>query len=214
MSTIGFLHTAAVHEGTFARLVAERDPAAVVVQITRPELLDRARSHGLDDPELLAGISAATAELDAAAVDVLVCTCSTIGGLVERPSSAGRSPALRVDRPMARLAVERGGRIAIVATVESTIAPTISLLKEEATSADVVVDFEPRPCLDAWPLFESGDSKAYIRMIATYVDSLPAEFVSVVLAQASMMGAVALTANPDRVLCSPPSAVDAALRFG
>jgi hypothetical protein len=212
VTIIGFLHTASVHEATFARLVAERNRSVAVVQITRPELLDRARSHGLDDPELLADIDAALGELDAAGVGVTVCTCSTIGGLAERTALVGQVRVLRVDRPMARLAVDRGGRIAVVAAVESTLAPTIELLKEEATAAQALVDIELKPCLDAWSLFELGNFEAYLRAIADHVDALPVEFSTVVLAQASMMGAVAFMATPARVLCSPQSAVDEAVR--
>jgi hypothetical protein len=213
MRTIGFLHTASVHEPTFARLVAERDPDALVVQVTKPELLDLARSRGLDDSLVIQGIAEAVAELASAGAEVIVCTCSTIAGLAERTATAGQIEVLRVDRPMARVAVERGGRIAVVAAVESTLAPTVALLKEEAMMSGAILDVELRPCLDAWSLFESGNNEAYLRAIADHVDALPVEFTSVVLAQASMMAAVTLAVDAERVLCSPPSAVEAALRL-
>jgi hypothetical protein len=213
MTRIGFLHTAAVHEATFARLVKERDATAEVLHITRPELLARARSHGLEDSVLLAGVAAATADLETGDLDVAVCTCSTIGALVERPAAPNRVAVLRGDRPMARLAIERAGRIAVVATVASTLAPTVELLHEEATKAAVVVDIETKPCLDAWTFFEAGELSAYLQAVAQFVDAIPAEFTSVVLAQASMMDAAALTALPNRVFCSPQSAVDEALRL-
>jgi hypothetical protein len=61
---------------------------------------------------------------------------------------------------MAELAVARGGRVALVAAVASTLGPTRELLEECAArsgSGAVVVD---APCLQAWPLFERGDHAA------------------------------------------------------
>jgi Asp/Glu/Hydantoin racemase len=211
VTTIGFLHTASVHEATFERLVADHDPTVTVVHVTRPDLLARAQSHGLGDGDVVEGIAAALGELNTAGATMAVCTCSTIGALAERPAVGDRCPVLRVDRPMARAAVERGGRIAVVAAVESTIATTVALLREEATTMKAVLDVELRPCLDAWTLFESGNSNAYVQAIADHIDALPDEFSTIVLAQASMMDAARLTTNPDRVLCSPRSAVEHAL---
>ena len=48
-----------------------------------------------------------------------------------RPPAAG-VPVLRVDRPMAAAAVAAGPRVVVLATVESTLGPTVALVEEEA----------------------------------------------------------------------------------
>jgi Asp/Glu/hydantoin racemase len=154
MTTIGFLHTAGVHVATFDRLVSERAPGAGTVHDVRVDLLDAARRRGLADPVIAEGIAQSIATLERQGADVIVCTCSTISGLAERPPAPPHAPVLRIDRPMAASAVRDGRRIAIVAAVESTIEPTLSLLREEAVAAGVDVEIESLPCFDAWPLFD------------------------------------------------------------
>ena len=102
-------------------------------------------------------------------------------------------------------------RIAVVAAVESTIEPTLSLLREEAVSAGADVEIESLPCFDAWPLFERGDLDGYHRFIAAHVDAIDESYDCVVLAQATMAPAAALVAEPGRVRSSPVAAVEAAL---
>ena len=211
MPTIGFLHTAGVHIATFERLVAERAPDAAVVHEVRADMLDAARRNGLADPAIERGIAESIGALERQGADVIVCTCSTISGLAERPAVAGHPPVLRIDRPMAVAAVREARRIAVVAAVESTIEPTLSLLREEAAAAGSRIDIESLPCFDAWPIFEDGDVDGYHRRIAAHVDAIDETYDVVVLAQATMAPAAELVADPSRVRSSPIAAVEAAL---
>lgn len=211
MPTIGFLHTADVHVATFDRLVAERAPGSRTVHDVRADLLDTARRVGLADPAVATGIAHSIDALERRGADVIVCTCSTISGLAERPAAPTRPPVVRIDRPMAASAVRQARRIAVVAAVESTIEPTMELLREEAASAGADVEIESMPCFDAWPMFESGDLDGYHRFIAAHVDAIDESHDIVVLAQATMAQAAMLVAEPERVRSSPVAAVEAAL---
>jgi hypothetical protein len=213
MPTIGFLHTDQVHVATFKRLVADRAPEATTVHEVREDLLDSARRHGLTDPVLETGIAHSVEALERRGADVIVCTCSTISGLAERAGTPTQPPVLRIDRPMAATAVRHGRRIAVVAAVESTIEPTMSLLDEEAAAAGADVAIDSLPCFGAWPLFERRDLDAYHRFIAAHVDGIDESYDLVVLAQATMAPAAALVADPARVRSSPAAVVDAALAY-
>ena len=220
--TIGFLHTADVHVATFDRLVAERAAGVTAIHCVRDQLLANAREHGVDDPSLQRGLAEAFSVLVADGADVIVCTCSTVGGEAERMGEANRKntaagtprsiPVLPVDRPMAARAVRDGSNIAVVAAVESTLKPTVELLRGECERQHRTPTITVEACLDAWPLFEAGDIAAYHRAVAAHVDGLDRRYDTVVLAQASMLGALALV-NPvagRSVLSSPSDAVDAA----
>lgn len=203
MATIGFLHTADVHVETFRALTAERGQQDV--HLVDAALLADARAHGVD-AALEDRVAGRLRELAAQGPDVIVCTCSTLGGIAERIPLA--VPVLRLDRPMAEAAVAIGGRIAVVASTESTLAPTRDLLLECAADADVQL----APCLDAWALFEAGDLAGYQQAVAAHVRTLDADVI--VLAQASMAPAAALLGDfGTPVLSSPISAVDAATRL-
>ena len=209
MTTIGFLHTAEVHVPAFHGLFTAMAPPGLADRhLVDATLLADARATGVT-PELAGRIAGRLGELAGAGAELIVCTCSTIGADAER--AAVGVPVLRLDRPMADAAVAAGERIAVVATVESTMEPTTALLRECAERAGRPVTLIPSPCYPAWRHFEAGDAEAYAREIAGHVRALAATADVFVLAQASMAGAVPLLPGLP-VLASPPAAVREAIR--
>ncbi|MEV4279342.1 aspartate/glutamate racemase family protein [Actinoplanes xinjiangensis] len=201
MTTIGFLHTAQVHVATFRGLFAELAPPGLDdLHLVDESLLADARRTGSAP-----GLDARLGELAAAGADLIVCTCSTIGAAAEaaRPGV----PVVRLDRPMAEAAVAAGDRIAVVATVASTMEPTMDLIRATAGRPVTVI---PSPCLTAWRHFEAGDLTAYDEEIAAHVRAIAAGADVIVLAQAGMAGAAALLPGLP-VLTSPRAAVEAAV---
>jgi Asp/Glu/hydantoin racemase len=208
VATIGFLHTADAHLPVFRALHAELAPAGRDVHVVDPTLLADARPDGLA-PALSARIEGRLRELTGAGAEVIVCTCSTIGGGTERLAAAAGVPVLRGDRPMAEAATAAGSRIAVVYSVRSTLEPTRALLEESARGAVTII---PVPCLAAWPAFESDDLAAYARMVAETARGAATEADVIVLAQASMTPAAdLLTDLAVPVLTSPRSAVERAV---
>jgi hypothetical protein len=206
-----FLHTAEINVGTFERLTLELAPGTATTHIADTELLDRARTHGLDDPQLAAALDARLRHFVEPG-DLVVCTCSTIGGLVETIGRAQGMATMRVDRPMAAEAVCCGHRIAVVAAIESTVESTCALLREEAAHVDRDIELIVSVCGEAWARFEAGDHQGYAEAIADHVRTIEADVDVVVLAQGSMSGAAALLSDHDvPVLSSPRLGVAAAL---
>lgn len=210
---LAFLHTAAVHEQTFARLCQEIAPALKVRHVVDESLLDDARARGLDGP-LARRVHAAVMAAAATGAAVVACTCSTIGGLAEATNTAGKFTAMRIDRAMADIAVAAGGRILVIAALASTLEPTRELLRSSAQRAAVRVTIAEALVEEAWTSFARGDLDRYHAMAAGAVqDNLGAADV-IVLAQASM-AAVAdrFSGAPVLVLASPRTGVTAAVRL-
>jgi hypothetical protein len=211
VATIGFLHTAAVHVETFRPLVAEIAPGVLDEHVVDPSLLADARARGITDG-LRGRLAGHLEALSGSGAGAIVCTCSSIGGEAERLGGGVTASVLRVDRPMAEEAVRSGGRVAIVAALESTLEPTRALLEQCADGVDV--ELTVSPCLDAWTLFEEGDVDGYLAAVAAHVRHVATEADVVVLAQASMAPVAALVADVDLpVLSSPRPAVEAAARL-
>jgi hypothetical protein len=210
VTTIGFLHTSPVHVATFRRLVDELIPDAEVVEVVDEILLDQARQLGERDVRVLGGVADRLAELLAA--DVVVCTCSTLGGIAEEVGRAAGSKVVRVDRAMAERAVELavggGGGIAVVAAIESTLAPTRALLDEVMLATGAVVDVELHVVDGAWARFEVGDLEGSLDLIAAALPDIAAGAGVIVLAQASMAPAVGRTQLAVPVLSSPRLAIE------
>jgi hypothetical protein len=184
---IAFLHTAQLHVPRFERLVRELAPGVEAGHLVREDLLHEARSAGIDHPALPAKVHdamRAAAAADGAAV--VVCTCSTLGGIAERTATGGAFAAQRIDRAMADRAVRMGPRVLVTAALESTLEPTRALVLSAAALAGVGV--RPTPLLvdGAWEHFEAGDTARYIEVLAGPIRDAASAADVVVLAQASM----------------------------
>jgi hypothetical protein len=211
VTTIGFLHTSPVHSATFRALVAELLPNARVIEVVDEIVLDQARRRGVRDIRVIGAVADRLAELVEA--DVVVCTCSTLGGVAEHVGRAAGADVLRVDRPMVERAVELAGvgpgRVAVVAALESTIAPTRDLFDEVMLATGADLDVEVHVVDGAWERFATGDVEGYLDAIADRLVSIGSSVDVVVLAQASMAPAVARLDATVPILSSPRLAIEA-----
>ncbi|MER5520018.1 aspartate/glutamate racemase family protein [Streptomyces sp. NPDC002763] len=206
---LALLHTSPLHIPVFEALRDEDHPGLELRHVVAPELLARARREG---PEAVA--PEVTAALERAAADgvrAVLCTCSTIGEVAERAADSVGVPIVRGDRPMAAAAVAAGSRIAVLATVESTLAPTLALIEDEARRADRPIRARAQVVADAWTRFEDGDIEGCARLVAAAADAVTDADV-IVLAQASMTSAQRLTTTTVPILSSPRPGLAAAAR--
>jgi hypothetical protein len=108
---------------------------------------------------------------------------------------------------MAQAAVKAGPRILAVACVETTLGPTQRLLEAEGAQA-----VETLLLREAWVLWQAGDQEGYWAAIAAAVLERAPNFDCIVLAQASMVGAIAhLQSLELPILSSPRSGLAAAV---
>lgn len=209
---LGLLHTAPAQVAAFAAELDAADPAVPACHAVEAALLAGARAAGAVTPALAGRVAAAVDGLRARGARVVLCTCSTIGAAAEATSRA-TAPVLRVDRPMAEAAVRAGERLAVLAALPSTLAPTVALLREAAATAGRVVEIRTITCEPAWAAFERGAREDYLAQVATAARAAATGADVLVLAQASMAPAAACLADlPLPVLSSPRLGVTAALR--
>lgn len=210
MPTIGFLHTSPTHIDTFDQLVIEHAPSFATTTFVDESILTAARTYGADAEVVLSSIDHAIDELVAAGATKIVCTCSTIARLAEKQGQRRGIDVIGVDRPMAEAAVSAGRRITVLAALQSTLKPTADLLEQVATSCRAKIDVTIQICDGSWDLFEAGDHDAYADSIARVCDDVADGSDVIVLAQASMSGAVQRCSTTVPVLSSPNLAVQRA----
>jgi hypothetical protein len=208
---LAFLHTAAAHVATFDALVRELDPALRIQHEVRQDLLDLARSAGPAANVVRAAVAEAIHGLAAAGARVVVCTCSTLGGVAETTHVEG-CRVLRVDRAAAERAIRSGRRIVVVAALPTALDQTLALLDQVASEAGVLPDVVRAACLEAWPFFERGEQARYIDAVARTIESSARAGDVVLLAQASMAAVTTVIDSTSvLVIASPRLAVEAAL---
>ncbi|BCE00181.1 hypothetical protein [Marinicellulosiphila megalodicopiae] len=210
---IAFLHTAEVHISTFQSLVESLNHTISVRHDVQPNLLKEAIEHGLT--EKLKNDVNRTMQLAAnTGAQVVVCTCSTIGGIAELTKQTGSCISMRIDRAMADLSVQTFNNILVVAAVESTLQPTQALLNESLTSANTQPKITLKQIPDTWEYFLAGDKKEYLNRIFEFIQNEKDGFDCVVLAQASMADAALRFKDSDIcVLASPELGVKKAIEY-
>jgi hypothetical protein len=209
---LGLLHTGAVHVETFESLVRALEPGVATRHAVREDLLTEAARAGLVTTEVARAVQAEILALVEQGARVVLCTCSTLGSAAEATSTGGRAHVLRVDRPLAQQLVASGRPVLVVAALPSAMATAAELLHAVARERQQAVRLRELPCTSAWPSFLAGDRPGYLRQVAQQVEqhALPGE--QVMLAQASMAGAVPLIQRPDvQAFTSPELGVRAAL---
>ena len=143
----------------------------------------------------------------------MLCTCSTIGKYAEQAQPSIVQPVIRVDRAMAEQAVAIGNRITVAAALTSTLVPTCALLEEAARAARKSIILRELWCSDAWAYFEQGDIVSYCRTIANQLQQASQDSDVIVLAQASMAGAIAYCSDSAiPILSSPRLGLAAAIK--
>lgn len=124
-------------------------------------------------------------------VDAVLITCSTMNRAapeVRRALRAKRVPVVQIDEPMMERAVERGGRILVIATHGPTVASTQALLRETAARLGRDVQFDGATVEEAFDLLGKGDIPRHNRLIARAIRAAQKRgpLSTVVLAQLSM----------------------------
>ena len=141
-----------------------------------------------------------------AGADAVLVTCSSIGPAVDIAKDIFDVPVMRVDEAMAEQAVQHGPRIGVLATLRTTLEPTMGLLRSKAAAADVKVTLVEGLCDRAFEAVLAGDTATHDRIVTEALLDMTLKVDVVVLAQASMGRVVAnLPAGSTtvRILASP-----------
>lgn len=209
---IAFLHTARPNIELFGTLMAQVDASVPTRHELLESVLQAAVGTGTITDAMRHQTETALRALSDAGAALVVCTCSTIGGIAEATTLDDGSRVMRIDRPMAEAAVASGQRVLVAATLPSTVRPTVALIELVADEMHRSPDVVELLCTEAWPHFQRGDRVAYADAIADAVVAAAEPDDVVVLAQASMAPAEAvLIARGVNALASPERGVRAAV---
>ncbi len=135
-----------------------------------------------------------------AGVDAILITCSTMNraaGAVRSAMARHGVPVVQIDEAMMEEAVERGGKILVIATHGPTVKNTQALLEETAGRLGRHVAFAGATVEDAFHRLGAGDIAGHNERIASAIREAASreEIHTVVLAQLSM--SVFLLSYPD-----------------
>jgi Asp/Glu/hydantoin racemase len=189
-------------------LCAELLPGVETFNIADDSLIKEVIREGRLTPSVSRRVASQVISAAEAGADQIVVTCSSIGAAVEQAASLVNVPVLRVDRPMADLAIATGPRVGVAATLPTTLGPTVDLLQCRAKAAGASIELSPQLCEGAFEALMGGDAATHDDLVGAAIESLASRCDVVVLAQASMARvAAALRGVTTPVLTSPRLAI-------
>lgn len=210
IKTLGLIHTSATLVPVFQKLCSDYLPGVNVFNIVDDSLIKDVIAKNELTNSTARRVVNYVGSAEAAGADFIMVTCSSIGSAIEASAALTNVPVLRVDQPMADLAVQTGRRIGVIATLPTTLGPTSDLVRRRAIIAGKEIELISRLCEGAFEALMSGDTQKHDTMVAKALIELSAEVDVIVLAQASMARVVDTLPEADKkvpILASPGLAV-------
>lgn len=209
--TLALIHTSATLVPVFAQLCKAKLPHVATFNIVDDSLVRAIGAKGGITPDIAARVAGYIGSAASGDADFILVTCSSIGPAVEAAAGSVKMPVLRVDQPMADLAVATGRRIGVIATLPTTLNPTADLVRRRAALAGRPIELTSRLCDGAFEALMAGDPAKHDALVGAALQELVTQVDVILLAQASMARVVDTLPAASRripILASPPLAID------
>ena len=124
--------------------------------------------------------------LQESGVELILLACSTFNYAAELARPMIDIPILQIDRPMMELAVSRGKRVGLLATLATTVPSSERLLRIVAAEKNVPVEIVTVLRPEAFAAIQKGDKETHNRILLEEIDKLSGKVDSIAMAQLSM----------------------------
>jgi aspartate/glutamate racemase len=183
---IAILHTTPVTVEPLKKLAEEVVPGCKIFNFVDdsilPQLIEREGNISFVEERLMQYAKYA----EQVGSDVILNACSSVGEVVANVRQCISVPIVRIDEAMAEEAIKRGKRVGVIATLSTTLNPTMRLLKEKATNFNKKVDFQSELAEEAYQYLITGNKDGHDKALSKVLSNIAREVDVVVLAQASM----------------------------
>lgn len=191
VATLGLIHNSPMLAPVFNEIAARLIPDVRLLHFVDESTIKNTIAAGhLEKATMRRVINLVGSSFDAGC-DVALVTCSSIGPAVDMAAALYDQPVLRVDRAMAEKAVATGNRIGVVATLSTTLDPTVELIRRVAAEQGKHVEIVAHVCDGAFAAVMAGDGATHDRIVGQALTETMQGVDVIVLAQASMARVVA-----------------------
>ena len=189
MPTIACIHTSTVfltRERMMEDLFDELVPGVRRINLMDDAMLADVQAAGRIDDGVHERFRCCARAAEAAGADVILSLCSSLGPAAVAAAAEVEVPLLTIDQPMCAEAVTRARRILVLATVPTTLDPTIDRCRHEAAAGGHRVSLTPCLVAEAFPHLMAGDRQAHDALVLDRAAAAAAESELIVCAQASL----------------------------
>jgi Asp/Glu/hydantoin racemase len=206
---VAVIHTSLVSVSDLKDLFKEIMPSVNMYNIVDDSLLAEVLKNGGVTSQVIRRICAYAIEAEAMGVDLILNQCSSVGEAVDVARKSLKIPYLKIDEPMAEEAVKIGGRLSVIATLQTTLGPSIRLIESTASALNKKVYI--RSCLVEGAfdvLVNEGNKEKHNEMVLEKIITEADKADAVILAQGSMISLLPqLNGIQKPILTSPRSGV-------
>ena len=186
---LAVLHTSFVFinvEKVFTELYKELIPDVEIVDFVDSHILADLRKVGTINKTHIQRMTNMALAAQASGADIIFSACSSLGPSIDFARQMVDTPIIKIDDPMTQKAVELGKHIGVMATVPTTLPPTIDLLHYWAGKQEKTVSTQQVLCEGAFESLMSGDRAKHDAIVEEKARALAQQVDIIVLAQASM----------------------------
>ncbi|MFW0767732.1 aspartate/glutamate racemase family protein [Trabulsiella odontotermitis] len=208
MKKIAMLHTSAATLAMMQQLIADIMPQAEVMHLVEESMIKQVMKAGGVTPAISARIAGYIQIAEKADCEIFMTACSSIGTAVEQCQFMTPLQLTRIDCAMVENAIAQGQRIAVLATVATTLKPTLSYVQRKVQESGKPREIVPVLMEDAFHALLAGDMATHDRIVSEGLKNAFASADVIMLAQASMARVLQqLPTPPVPVLTSPESGI-------
>jgi Asp/Glu/hydantoin racemase len=186
MTMIVVVHTGPVTVQPIKEQFQALLPDARVINIIDDSLLNDVRTAGHLTPEVTGRIYSYMLNAQSMGADMILNACSSVGEATDLLRAMIHTPIVKIDEAMAEEASATGNRIGVVATVSTTLEPTVRLIQKKAQAQGRPIEVIRRIAEGAFDALLSGDAARHDDLLRRTIIELAEEVDVVVLAQVSM----------------------------
>lgn len=183
---IAIVHTTPVTIESLKALINETVPDCEIVNFVDDSILPELNENGGDvskvEPRLIQYYKFA----EQVGADVILNACSSVGEVVAAGQKQVGIPIVRIDESMAEKAIRSGGKIGVIATLATTLDPTMTLLRAKSAEVNCEVELTSNVAEEAYKRLLSGDKDGHDQILTDVLTKIAEKVDVVVLAQASM----------------------------
>lgn len=202
--TLALLHTTSATIPLMRELAPRALPGVRVVNILDDSLLADVIAAGEVPLAVERRLKAYVEQAHALGAHAVMSCCSSIGETMDWIAASAPLPVWRIDEAMAEEAVERGPRVGVLATVLTTMDPTVRLIERTGRAAARDVKIVPILVEGAFAALTAGNADDHDQRVSWALQELAGACDVVVLAQASTARVAAtMTSYPLPILTSP-----------
>lgn len=184
---VGVVHTFLYSVEDLKAQFREQLPEAEMINIIDDSLLEEALANGAVTPAIISRMCDYYQNLQELGCVCALNQCSSVGEASDIAGKTVSMPIFKIDRPMARKAVELGEKIAVIATACSTVEPSSRLVESEAARLGRRVQVDRCFVEGAYEcLLKTGDKQKHNEMVVAKVEEAAKDHDVIVLAQGSM----------------------------